>query len=110
MPQLASKPSIILADEPVQGLDPSHEIQVMEVLRQLAGEGRGMMVVLHNLSLAARFCDRLFLIHHGKILTSGTPREVLTPESLRQSYGIEATYGEEDGDFYVIPKKRCVRS
>ncbi|MFA6600852.1 MAG: ABC transporter ATP-binding protein [Candidatus Omnitrophota bacterium] len=104
---LASAPSVILADEPVMGLDPCHELQVMELFRDLAvRKGKSVAVVLHNLTLAARFCDRIFLMHRGKILTAGAPDLVLREEYLRESYGIEARYGREKDGFYVIPWKR----
>lgn len=60
---LAGEPEILLADEPVQGLDPSHALQVMELLKSIAESGRGVLVVLHDLALAARFCHRILLLH-----------------------------------------------
>jgi iron complex transport system ATP-binding protein len=101
---LATKPSALLADEPAQGLDPSHSLQVMELFRKFAKEGRGIMVVLHDLTLAARFCDRLILLHRGQMIAQGKPEAVLTPENLAETYGIEAKYGHEE--FYVIPWAR----
>jgi len=62
-------------------------------------------VVLHDLALASRFCDRILLLHRGKIAASGRPEEVLSPEHLKTSYHIEAKYGNGDG-FYVVPWKR----
>jgi len=102
---LAGEPKILLADEPVQGLDPSHALQVMELLRGVVAGGRGVLVVLHDLALASRFCDRILLLHRGKIAASGRPEEVLSPEHLKTSYHIEAKYGNGDG-FYVVPWKR----
>lgn len=102
---LATQPSIILADEPVQGLDPSHGLQVMELLKRFVSGGRGAVVVLHDLALAARFCDRVVLLHQGSVLASGRPEEVLTAEHLAKSYHIEAKYGNGDG-FFVVPWRR----
>ena len=102
---LAGEPKILLADEPVQGLDPAHALQVMELLRDVVEGGRGVLVVLHDLALASRFCDRVLLLHHGKIAASGRPEEVFSPEHLKASYHIEAKYGSGDG-FYVVPWKR----
>ena len=99
---LATQPSVLLADEPVQGLDPAHGLQVMELLSRFSNFERGVIVVLHDLTLAARFCHRLVLLHQGKILASGKPEEVLVPENLKKSYHIEAKYGT-GGEFYVIP-------
>ncbi len=101
---LATQPSVLLADEPVQGLDPAHGLQVMELLSRFAVAERGVVVVLHDLTLAARFCHRLVLIHQGKVLASGKPEEVLSPENLKKSYHIEVKYGS-GGDFYIVPWK-----
>lgn len=102
---LAGEPRILLADEPVQGLDPSHALQVMELLRDVARGGRGVLVVLHDLALASRFCDRILLLHRGKIAAAGRPEEVFSAENLAASYHIEARYGDGN-DFYVVPWKR----
>jgi len=102
---LATQPSVLLADEPVQGLDPAHGLQVMELLSRFVNSERGVIVVLHDLTLAARFCHRLILLHQGKVLASGRPEEVLGPENLKQSYHIEAKYGPEDA-FYIVPWKK----
>jgi len=100
---LATKPSILLADEPVQGLDPSHSLQVMELFRKIARGGCGILAVLHDLTLAARFCDRLILLHRGGMIAQGGAEAVLSPENLARTYGIEAKYGEKE--FYVVPWK-----
>jgi iron complex transport system ATP-binding protein len=102
---LATQPSILLADEPVQGLDPAHGLQVMELLSRFANSERSAIVVLHDLTLAARFCHRLILLHQGKVLASGRPEEVLSPENLRKSYHVEAKYGT-GGEFYIVPWKK----
>jgi iron complex transport system ATP-binding protein len=102
---LATQPSVLLADEPVQGLDPAHGLQVMDFLSRFANSERGVIVVLHDLTLAARFCHRLVLIHQGKVLASGKPEEVLSPENLKRSYHIEAKYGAGD-EFYIVPWKK----
>ena len=102
---LATQPSVLLADEPVQGLDPAHGLQVMDLLSRFANSERGAIVVLHDLTLAARFCHRLVLLHQGKVLASGRPEEVLSPENLKKSYHIEAKYGT-GGEFYIVPWKK----
>jgi iron complex transport system ATP-binding protein len=101
---LATQPSVLLADEPVQGLDPAHGLQVMELLSHFSNSERGVIVVLHDLSLAARFCHRLVLLHQGKVLAAGKPEEVLSPGNLEASYHIEAKYGPAGG-FYIVPWK-----
>lgn len=87
---LATEPQLIFADEPVAALDPYHQLHVMEILREHARDNGAAVVVLHDLSLAARFCDRLYLLNHGEIYCSGTPQQVLTDLHLAEVYGIRA--------------------
>ncbi len=100
---LAGTPSILLADEPVSGLDPAHRLQVLEILRRLAHQQRTVVVVMHDLTLAARYCDRLILMSEGRIVADGTPREVLTEQTLSRYYGVTATIAEQNGEFMVVP-------
>lgn len=86
----ATQPQLIFADEPVAALDPYHQLHVMELLRAHASGDSAGVVVLHDLSLAARFCDRLYLLNHGSIFCSGNPATVLTQENLRRVYGIDS--------------------
>lgn len=106
----ATDPTFILADEPVAALDPYHQLQVMELLRSHARErqsGRGgAVVVLHDLNLAARFCDRLVLLAGGRVAVAGPPREVLKLHWLRSVYAVEPRLIESDGEFAVVPWKR----
>ncbi|MGF1455979.1 MAG: ABC transporter ATP-binding protein [Alphaproteobacteria bacterium] len=87
---LAGPGRIILADEPVASLDPYHQLAIMEVLSGAARAGRAVAVVLHDLSLAARFCDHLVLLDGGKVAADGPPAHVLTPERLAEVYHIDA--------------------
>jgi iron complex transport system ATP-binding protein len=103
---LAGEPHILLADEPVSGLDPYHRLETMEHLARLAGEGRAVMVVLHDLALAARFCRRLVLLDRGRIAADGTPAEVLTPARLASIYRIEALRGSHQGIEFILPWNR----
>lgn len=103
---LAVEAPLLLVDEPVAALDPYHQLRIMEVLRAYADEGRTIIAVLHDLTLAARFCDRLLLLDNGKMKADGTPAEVLTPENLRATYRIEARIGEGSEPF-VLPLRRA---
>lgn len=89
---LATQPRIILADEPTAALDPYHQLLVLELLRTLAGQGRGVLVVLHDLNLAARFCDRLLLLAAGRVVSEGKPAVVLNARHIEQAYHVEAVY------------------
>jgi iron complex transport system ATP-binding protein len=86
----AAEPELIFADEPVAALDPYHQLHVMEVLRSHAAGNRAAIVVLHDLGLAARFCDRLYLLRHGRVHCSGAVAEVLTREHIAEVYGVDS--------------------
>ena len=62
----------------------------MEILREQARDDRAAVIVLHDLSLAARFCDRLYLLNHGRLHCSGPVVEVLTPENIARVYGVDS--------------------
>lgn len=80
---------VILTDEPVNGLDPFHQIRCLKVLRNCASKDNCTVVtVLHDLDLAARFCDQLLLLHNGEVLASGNPAQVLSPPNLTKAYRI----------------------
>lgn len=101
---LAVEAAVLLADEPVAALDLRHQLQVMELLRATARKGAGVMAVLHDLPLAARFCDRLVLVADGRIVAQGSPAEVLIPAHLKHVYGVEMITGSIDGIPYLLPR------
>lgn len=100
---LAGEPDVVLADEPVSGLDPGHRLQVLEGLKALAEAGRMVVVVLHDLTLASRFCDRVILLHEGRVEADGTPAAVLVPDTLAKVYGIEAVTISQGTERAVLP-------
>jgi iron complex transport system ATP-binding protein len=100
---LAVEAPVLLADEPVAALDPRHQLQIMQTLATQAAKGAGVLVVLHDLSLAARFCHRLVLLKEGRVLADGRPADVLTADYLVAAYGILAEIGRRDGSLYVVP-------
>jgi ABC-type cobalamin/Fe3+-siderophores transport system ATPase subunit len=102
----AGEPQIILADEPIAALDPYHQLHMMELLAEHAQQGGSVLAALHDLSLAARFCSRLILLHNGKIVADGQPIHVLTTENLEQVYGISAYVDCRDDGVVIIPRKR----
>ncbi|MGE3332220.1 MAG: ABC transporter ATP-binding protein [Rhodospirillaceae bacterium] len=101
---LAGTPSVLLADEPVSGLDPAHAMQVLSIFRALAHEGRTVVVVLHDLALASRFCDRLVLMSDGAVVADGAPLDVLSPDHLARYYGIAADVVSHEGAQVVVPR------
>jgi iron complex transport system ATP-binding protein len=96
---------VLLLDEPTAHLDLRHRLAVAQLVREFVAGGRSALVVSHDLSLAARSCDRLALLRGGALLAAGAPAEVLTPASLRQTFGIEAeVLHASDGAPLVVPR------
>ena len=71
---LAQDTPLLLADEPVAGLDPEAQMRTMQVFQELAAEGRGVVASIHDLGLAARHCTRLVMLHRGRLVADGPPR------------------------------------
>jgi len=85
---LAQEADVILLDEPTSHLDLKHQRDVLNIVRNLSTKmGRAVLAVLHDLNLAAAYCDRLVLLKDGKIVAQGTVAEVLTQENVRRAYG-----------------------
>ncbi|WP_300074233.1 ABC transporter ATP-binding protein [uncultured Ruegeria sp.] len=85
---VAQDTPVLMADEPIAGLDPAHQISTMRVFRDLADEGRAILVSIHDLGLAARHCTRLILMAEGGVLADGPPAQVLSPELMARAFGI----------------------
>lgn len=79
----------LLLDEPTSMLDPLHQQTILQAVRGFAGRGAAVMVILHDLNLAARYCDRLLLLHEGRVHVAGTAAEVLQPAALKTVFGLE---------------------
>ena len=79
----------LLLDEPLSNLDLRHQVVTLDLLRRKAAEGLGIAVVLHELGLAGRACDRLLVLHEGRAAYEGPPASVLTPEVLGRVFGVE---------------------
>ena len=82
---LAQRPALLILDEPTNHLDVRHQLQVLEAARRL---GVSVVTTLHDLNLAARWCDRLALLDAGRIVATGTPDAVLTPALIGRVYGV----------------------
>lgn len=88
---LAGDPQWILADEPLTGLDPGHQIDALTLFRTLAQtRGCGVILTLHDLALAARFADRILVLSAGEVLADGAPDQALTPQVIEAAYGVRA--------------------
>jgi iron complex transport system ATP-binding protein len=91
---LAGTPAWLLADEPLAGLDPGHQIDAADLLRDFAGRGGGVVVTLHDLTFAARLADRVVVLARGRLRADGDPRSALTPAVLADAYGVEVAWRE----------------
>ncbi|WP_375551105.1 ABC transporter ATP-binding protein [Rhodophyticola porphyridii] len=100
---LAQETPIILADEPIAGLDPAFQIATMQIFRCLADQGKTILAALHDLGLAARHCTRLLLLDKGRLVADGPPRDVLTPENLHSVFGIAAHVMETEHGLIFQP-------
>jgi iron complex transport system ATP-binding protein len=107
---LAQGAELLLLDEPTNHLDPSHRSEVMETLLRLAhANGRGILVVLHDLVLAAAICDRVAMLDKGRIVAEGSPREVLTSQLLGDVYGTPFTVLEDSHSGRPVPIQRMTQ-
>jgi iron complex transport system ATP-binding protein len=84
------EPRMLLLDEPTASLDPGHRLAVMRLLRDLTISGIGIVLALHDLNDAARFTDRVILLHQGRIVSEGGPEAAMRAEVLSSAYGAEA--------------------
>ncbi len=103
---LAQDTPVLVADEPTAGLDPSHQIALMETFRAMAQQGRTVLASLHELAIAAQWCDRLVLLDRGRIAAMGAPSDVLTEQTLSAVYGIEAFFGASRAGPVIVPIAR----
>lgn len=91
---LAQEAPLLLADEPIAGLDPAAQIATMRVFAGMAAAGGAVVAALHDLGLAARHCGRILVLSRGRLVADGAPREVLTPALLAEVFGIRAHFAE----------------
>jgi len=88
---LTQQPSVLLLDEPTANLDIHHQLQVLDLVRELVTKGQlATVLAIHDLTLAARYCDRLVLLHAGRAIACGSPETVLTPDNLRTVFDVQA--------------------
>ena len=87
---LATEAQILFADEPAAWLDPAHQLKLMGLLREEAARGTAIAVTLHDLSLAARHCDEILVLHEGRVAARGAPDHALSDEILAHVFGINA--------------------
>lgn len=94
---LAGEPEWLLADEPLTGLDPAHQLDAAALFRRMADDGVGVVVTLHDLSMALRMSDRVVVLADGGVLADEPPATALSPDVLKRAYGVEAILSQGPG-------------
>jgi iron complex transport system ATP-binding protein len=98
---LIGDPQVLIADEPISGLDPWHALDTVTRLQALAGEGKLVIAALHDMTLAARFSTHLMALNGGRLAAFGPTAETLTPDLLREVFDVEARIVGAGADAYV---------
>ena len=100
---LAQEPRVLLLDEPIANLDVHHQMQVMDFVRELvAGQGITTVVAIHDLTSAARYCDRLILLDKGRQVCAGKPDEVLQSDFIAQVFKVESCLYRDPWDYLAL--------
>lgn len=103
---VAQQPRVFLLDEPTAAMDIGYQEKTMELVRQLAATGAAVIVILHDLNLAAHYCDTLVLLADGQVRAEGAPAEVCTEENLSSAYGWAITVSEVgDRELWIRPQR-----
>ncbi|MEW6556072.1 MAG: ABC transporter ATP-binding protein [Elusimicrobiota bacterium] len=99
---LTQEPKILLLDEPTLHLDISHQIEILNLVRNLAQKKKlAVVMVLHDLNLAARYSDRIIMLKNGKVFASGTPEEVISIKNIDEVYDIEVEINRNNKEGYL---------
>jgi len=100
---LVGEAPLLIADEPTAALDIRHQLQLMHNFRKAADAGKTAILALHDLALAARFCDRVLLLQDGRLRAQGTPQDVFTPALIGDVYGISCEFRWRNGVADFVP-------
>ena len=103
---LVARAPLLVADEPVAGLDPDAQLLALELLREEALRGAAVVLTLHDLGLAARSCDRVAVLHQGRIIADAAPREALTPEVLARAFNLDGELDDSAAGPVLVAKRR----
>ena len=106
---LAQQTDILLLDEPTTYLDIAYQVEILDSLAELnQSKGTTIVMVLHDINLSARYADWLFAMRKGKLLAQGEPADILTPELIKEVYGLDCVVMEDPVSCtpYVVPKGR----
>lgn len=100
---LAQETPVLLLDEPLNNLDLNHQLEIMQLLDGLHVSGRTIVVVLHDLNIAAQYCERLILLDRGRIMADGTPSEILDPEVILEVFRVRVAVHRQGARPYITP-------
>jgi iron complex transport system ATP-binding protein len=105
---LAQNTELVLLDEPTSALDIGHQAEVMEAVLRIAAEGRSVLIVIHDLGVAARYCDQLIALADGRIQAMGPPREVISKSLIDRLYAtdVDILTAPGDGAPVIVPRRR----
>ncbi|MCR5880636.1 ABC transporter ATP-binding protein [Phenylobacterium sp. J367] len=87
---------LLVADEPAAGLDPDAQLLALDLFREEAARGAGVVLTLHDLGLAARACDRLVVLHQGRVVADGPPQAALSPDVLARAFALDGALAQSD--------------
>ena len=108
---LAQDARVLLLDEPTAHLDLRHKMVVLDLVREFVRSGRSALVVSHDLTLAARTCDRIALLREGALVATGAPADVITPQNLETTFGIDVdVLTAPDGAPLIVPRVPAART
>ena len=107
---LAQEPRTLVFDEPSAALDIAHEMALFDLLSELRDDGVSIVIAIHNINVAARYADRLVLLHDGGVAAEGAPAAVLTREVIESVYEWPVLIGSADGAPQVVPQRKSQRN
>ena len=104
---LVQEPRMLLLDEPTSALDIAHQLETMELIRRVSRtEGPAVVMVVHDLNLAARYADRVVVLSDGAVHAAGPPAAVFTPETVADVFGVEIVTADHLGKPSIVPIRR----
>ncbi|TET93837.1 ABC transporter ATP-binding protein [Candidatus Aerophobetes bacterium] len=106
---LTQEPRVLLLDEPTDHLDINHQIEILDLIKRLSKEKEMVVIgVFHDLNIVSQYCDRLILLHKGRIFAAGGAGDVLTGENIEKVYGVKVTVKEDDvsGKLLIHPQRK----
>lgn len=105
-PLTAGRPQYLFLDEPTSSLDIRHQIEILNIAKDFAADGGGVLAILHDLNLAAAFADHLIVMHKGAIAAEGTPADVISDELMERVFGLRLRVGQPPraGMPYILPQ------